>query len=78
MVHPRVLRRILKSDVDKEESVVIVCVIVNSADRRSTELFFGSEQLRIAATTNVFDDAEVGILVTLTGALEINTVGTVE
>jgi len=61
-----VLCKILKSDGDRDALVLIVCVNVNCADKRSIVLFFGSEQLCIAATTSGFDDAVVGSSVTLT------------
>ena len=75
MVHPRALSRILKSDDDSEALVSIVCVIINCANKRSTSLFFVSEQLRIAACTSGFDDAAVGSFVSLVGGLDTTPTG---
>jgi len=60
-----VLCKILKSDGDRDALVLIVCVNVNCADKRSTELFLGLRQLCIAASTRGFDDAMVGSSVAL-------------
>ena len=77
IVHPRALSKVVKSVGEREESVVIVWVIVNCAERTSVELFFGSEQLRMVAATSGFEDAGDGSCVTFTGALSPpTTVGT--
>ena len=60
------LCKILKSDGERDALVLIVCVNVNCADKRSTELLLGLRQLCIAASTSGFDDAVVGSSVALT------------